>query len=153
MQSDSSKQPFSICSAHRIPHTGCPRCAITKSDLAKEALFLEKIEQAEHAGEYICDCGFVYYKTSARCPKCGDLGEHALCSLKIISAGFVIEEDCFLLLHIDSVMTEIQERLKRGEFSIKFGTKYIQVVKEICVDVFEFGAPEYERKLSKTYKS
>ncbi len=62
---------MSICSAHQAPQADCPQCEITEEVLLQDPVFAQKVHEAEMAGEHTCVCGFVYYKTTDTCPKCG----------------------------------------------------------------------------------
>jgi hypothetical protein len=82
-----------VCSAHHPdlgPVEGCAACHSTPAQVlgVTEEEWAEKVAEAEAAGEHTCEgthwvwvgleqprkpepCGFVYYKTTDTCPRCG----------------------------------------------------------------------------------
>ena len=60
-----------ICSNHRNPKIGCKLCSATPEDLFGKDVWAKAKENAIRAGKTKCSCGFTYYLTVQRCPRCG----------------------------------------------------------------------------------
>lgn len=58
-----------ICSHHRHFDPNCHLCKATPHNLFPD--WDEKEAEAKAAGTHDCSCGFTYYRTVDRCPKCG----------------------------------------------------------------------------------
>jgi hypothetical protein len=59
-----------ICSAHRHKEPGCALCAANPREVFPD--WDKMVAAAKVAGEHTCHhCGFVYYRTTDMCPKCG----------------------------------------------------------------------------------
>lgn len=60
---------MSICSKHREPRADCRLCQLRAEDVLPG--WAEKLAEARAAGTCDCPCGFTYYRTASRCPRCG----------------------------------------------------------------------------------